>query len=394
MGGRWAGSARGLLRHLSFNLAGAQLGITITSLAIGVMARPAIAAVIEPVIEPVVGPTAVAAVSLGTAFVIATLVQMVVAELFPKGLAIAHPEETARILALPLTLYARVFGPFIRFLDGSANRVVRALGVEPSEELSQVRSLPELELLISAAASEGVLGGTASTLLTRSIRFAHKTAADALVPRVSVVAIGTDETVADLVERAMRTGFSRFPVFARDIDDIVGVARVKAAHTVPIERRVTTPVSDVMDAVQVVPETRDLEGVLADMKARHQHLMVVTDEYGGTAGIITLEDVVEEIVGEIDDEHDRPVFTSTRRGGDRRLSGSLHPDELEELTGLAIPDGEYETLAGFILDRLGHIPEIGERIEFDGRTIEVVAMDRRRITEVTVTPDESGTGPR
>lgn len=385
-GSRRARIGRGLLRHLSFHLAGAQLGITVTSLIIGVLARPAIAVVIEPAIEPIVGETAVQAVALAAAFVIATVVQMVASELFPKGLAIARPEATTRALAPALSLYGKLFGPFIRMLDGGANRVVRAMGIEPSEELSQVRSLPELELLISDAAAEGVLDGPASTLLNRSIRFGRKTAADALVPRVSLSALSTEDSVSVLVDRSLETGFSRFPVYGRDLDDVVGVAHVKVAHSVPRAARATTRVADVMDEIHAVPESRELEDVMVDMKRLHRHLMIVTDEYGGTAGIITLEDLLEEIVGEIDDEHDPAVPPPVARplAGELRISGGLHPDEVEEMVGVRVPDGGYETIAGFMLDRLGHIPVVGETVEFEDWTFEVAAMERRRITHVVI----------
>lgn len=405
-GNRRASLGRRLLRRLSFHLAGAQLGITVTSLAIGILARPVVAELIMPLVDPFVGETAIQAVALATAFVVATIVQMVLAELFPKGLAIAHPERTTRALAPALNAYGKIFGPFIRFLDGGANRVVRRLGLEPSEELSQVRSLSELELLIKASAEQGVLAGSASVLLKRSIRFGRKTAAEALVPRMSVEALATENTVADLVSRSLATGFSRFPVYGMDIDDIRGVVHVRAAHSIPSQLRSQTSIVDIMDEVPEVPETRELEDVLADMRRIHRHLMIVVDEYGGTAGIITLEDLLEEIVGEIDDEHDPDSDTAHDSENDReqvrdmanpsqieqlgicRLDGLLHPDEVEDRTGLRIPDGEYETLAGFILDRLGHLPAVGESVTYGGWRFEVAEIDRRRISQVDVSNEE------
>ncbi len=385
-GSRRARMVRGLLRRLSFHLSGAQLGITVTSLAIGFIAEPTIAAVIEPPLST--------GVALAVAFTVATVVQMVVGELVPKGVAIARPDGTSRFLAPFLRIYGLVFGPAIRVLDGSANWTVRQLGLEPREELFDVRSLPELELVIAASAEQGTLAGSASTLLTRSIRFGRKTAADALIPRTRLEAMASDETASALVERAAHTGHSRFPVYGADLDDIRGVVLVKSVHGVPRAQRDTTPVGDLMTEVLAVPETRELEDLLFDMRDRRQQLVVVIDEYGGTAGIVTLEDLVEEIVGEIDDEYDvrAPKLTGAPIVGTFVVDGALHPDEVEDATGFRPPEGEYETLAGFVLERLGHLPVAGEAVERDGWRLEVRRMDGRRIAEIAVEAPEHHPG--
>jgi CBS domain containing-hemolysin-like protein len=385
-GSRRARLVQSLLRHLSFQLAGAQLGITVTSLVIGLLAEPTVGRLIEPVVEPLVGERAARGVSLGLAFAIATVVQMIVAELIPKGLAIARPDRASRLLAPFMAVYGTLFGPIIRLLNGAADWTVRKLGMEPREELSNVHSLAEFELVVAASRDEGTLAGSASTLLTRSIRFGSKTAADALVPRPDVVTIGLDDSAADLVARSARTGFSRFPVTGADVDDVRGTVLVRAVHQVPYAQRAATPVSSLMDEAVVVPETRELEDVLFDMQQTRQHLVIVVDEYGGTAGILTLEDVVEEIVGEIDDEYDPRGPTLTQPADERRwlLAGGLHADEVFEACGFVLPDGDYETLAGFVLAELGRIPEGGESAEHDGWTFVVQAMDRRRIAEVEV----------
>jgi CBS domain containing-hemolysin-like protein len=385
-GSRRAKLVRSLLRRLSFQLAGAQLGITVTSLIVGLLAEPVIGQLLEPVLEPLVGERAVHGVSLALAFVIATVVQMVAAELVPKGLAIARPDRMSRVLAPFIAVYGTVFGPVIRLLNGAANWTVRRLGMEPREELSEVRTLSELELVITASGEEGTLAGSASTLLTRSIRFGSKTAADALVPRPDVVSIGLDESAADLVGLSARTGFSRFPVRGADIDDVRGTVHVRTVHALARAQRASTSIAALMEEPVVVPETRGLEDVLLDMQHSRQHLAIVVDEYGGTAGIVTLEDVVEEIVGEIDDEYDARRQTQVRLTGtgERVLAGGLHPDEVREACGFELPEGHYETLAGFVLDELGHIPIAGERFEHDGWAFEVRAMDRHRIAEIAV----------
>jgi CBS domain containing-hemolysin-like protein len=386
-GSRRARLVRTLLRRLSFELAGAQLGITVTSLLLGFLAEPVIARLIEPLLAPLIGEQLVRGVAIAIALVLATVLQMVLGELAPKTVAIAKPEVSALFLAPFLRVYGAVFGPIIRLLNWTANWTVRRMGIEPREELESVRSLPELARLLSASAEEGTIGDSASTLFARSVRFARKTAADALVPRVRVSALGVDDHATDLVEMAARTGFSRFPVYRVDLDDIVGVVLVKTVHTLALEARATTTIGEIMTDVVVVPETRSLQGLLADMQESRNHLAVVVDEHGGTAGIITLEDVVEEIVGEIDDEydpHEARLTALARTSGPWDLSGSLHPDEVFDLTGFEPPEGEYETLAGFVLDRLGRIPEMGDRFAFDRWQLEVVAMDGLRVATVRI----------
>ncbi len=391
-GSRRARMSRGLLRHLSFHLSGAQLGITVTSLLIGILAEPAVASLLEPVLEPIVGATAVRGVSLALAIFLATVVQMVVGELVPKGLAIARPERTTFLLAPAVRIYGLIFGPVIKFLNGAANRTVRLLGVEPKEELSQVGTLAELRVLVRNSNAEGTLADNASALLTRSIRFEGKTAGDVLVPRTAVKSLQSEGTVADLVALSVETGHSRFVVHGADLDDVVGVVHVRFAHTVPSAERATTPVTAVMQPVVAVPESRALDDILVDLRRARSHLAVVIDEYGGTAGIVTLEDVLEEIVGEIDDEHD-PLparLTRPRRTGEWVVPGTLHPDEVLDQTGFEVPEGEYETIAGFVLDRLGRIPDVGDSIEHEEWTVDVVAMDRRRVSEVRLRPRPRG----
>jgi CBS domain containing-hemolysin-like protein len=271
---------------------------------------------------------------------------------------------------------------------------VRRLGIEPQEELTSVRSLQELELLIRSSGEEGTLEPEALTLLTRSIRFGEKDAADALVPRRSVSSVPIDETVRDLAAKAVATGHSRFPVIGVDLDDVRGVVHVKDVYGVPFAARATTPVEAIMVPAFVVPETRDLAGLLVDLRRRGSHLAVVVDEHGGTAGIITLEDILEEIVGEIDDEHDRPAhrLTVVVRGGEWVLDGSLHSDEVFDACGFRMPEGEYETLAGFVLDRLGRIPEVGEELEHDGWHLRVAERDHLRVASVRLRHDP-GTTP-
>jgi CBS domain containing-hemolysin-like protein len=382
-GSRRAKLTSSALGRLSFQLSGAQLGITVTSLVVGFIAEPTIADALEPLIGGIVGEDAADGIAIAIALLLATLVSMVVGELIPKSIAIAKPRPTAYALAPAMVVISRILGPLITFLNGAANWTVRRLGMEPQEELTSVRSLQELELLIRSSGEEGTLEPEALTLLTRSIRFGEKDAADALVPRRAVTAVPLDETVQALAGRAIETGHSRFPVIGADLDDVRGVVHVKDVYRVPYAERADTPVEMIMAPAFVVPETRDLADLLVDLRGG-THLAIVVDEHGGTAGIITMEDILEEIVGEIDDEHDRPApkLTIVARAGEWLLDGALHPDEVFDACGFAVPDGDYETLAGFVLDQLGHIPDVGESFDHEGWHLEVAAVDKLRVATV------------
>ncbi|CAN5698382.1 hemolysin family protein [soil metagenome] len=382
-GAKQARTTEVVLRRLSYHLSGAQLGITVTSLVLGFVAEPTIATVLDPIISPVVGEGSSRGVSIALALALATVFQMVVGELIPKNVAIARPLGSALRLARPMELYSLVFGPVIRFLNGAANWTVRRLGIEPSEELASVRTLEELELLIRFSGEGGTLDAEAMELLTRSIRFGEKTAADALVPRVAVTSVGRDDTVADLVAVAVQSGFSRFPVCGTDLDDVLGVVHVKDVYGLAPAERATAPVASIMSDAFAVPETRELDSLLIDLRGVASHLAVVVDEYGGTAGIVTLEDILEEIVGEIDDEYDAPLTpVAVQRPGEFVLPASLHADEVRDAAGFEVPDGEYETLAGFVIDRLGRIPVVGDEIVHDGWRLNVAEMDRLRVATV------------
>lgn len=385
-GGRAARICEGLLRRLTHHLSGAQLGITATSLALGFIAEPTIARLIEPVLDGQLGTGGARGASILAALVLATVAQMLFGELVPKAVAIAKPLSTALVLAPPMRVYSGVFGPAIAVLDGAANRAVRRMGVEPTEELVTVRSLAELEILFQASAEEGILDSKASKLLRRSIRFGEKTAADVLVPRTALEAIQCEGSAADLVAAARRTGHSRFPVYGADLDDVRGVVHVNQVHRIPPDQRESTAVSELASEAVFVPETRDLDDLLVDIQRSRSHLVVAVDEYGGTAGIVTLEDLLEEIVGEIADEYDSPTtLTVVQQPGEWLLAGTLHPDEVTDACGFEIPEGAYETLAGFVLDRLGRIPEApGEAFQYEGWTFVVEELERLRVATVLV----------
>ena len=374
------------LRTLSFQLSGAQLGITVTSLLVGFISEPTIGEALAPLIGDIWPSVSALAVANVVALLLATIIQMVVGELIPKNYAIARPTELALLIATPFRFANSLFRPIIKFLNAAADWTVRLFGIQPREELQGVRSLQELKRLIYSSREGGVLPQEEFALLARSITFGDKTADDALIPRVSVVALKKDETIRGMRSIALASGHSRFPVCGDDLDDIAGVAHVKDAYRIPVEERDRAPVTSIMQEPLFAPESRPLNALLAEMRRERKHLAVILDEYGGTAGILTLEDLLEEIVGEIEDEHDPrpPLPITSPPEGIALVSGGLHPDELLEATGLEIPDGDYETLAGFLLSLFKRIPRQGDQVDYEGWEFKVIEMDRHRIVQVLI----------
>lgn len=377
-------------KRISFMLSGAQLGITVTSLVLGFIARPAIAGALEPVFEAVgVGADAVFGVSIIVAFILATIAQMVFGELAPKNLAIAKPEPVARAVAGSTLVFLKVAGPLIRLFDGAANRLLRLVGIEPVEELHGGVSTEELDLIVDSSAESGHLTYLQAGLLERAIDFAELEASDAMVAWNKVVTIDGAATASDLRD-AMASRRSRFPVV--DVDGKVqGIVHAKDLLGVPRTEYDGVIVSSLMHDVIAVPEAASLTVVLSELRTHSTEMALVIDEYGGPAGIITLEDVVEELVGEIEDEYD-PAETADRweaEPGVWTMSATSRPDEIERATGLELPDGEYDTVAGLVLDRLERLAEVGDSVVVDGVLIEVTAIDGYAIEEVRVRVDSA-----
>jgi CBS domain containing-hemolysin-like protein len=370
---------------LSFQLSGAQLGITITTLATGYLAEPSIAGLLEPALDKTGVSTGVASViSYVIALLLATTVSVVFGELVPKNLAITHALGTARAVAGVQTTFSTIFVWLITALNRSANWVVRRMGVEPAEELRSARSPEELGSLVRTSAEHGTLDQSTATLLDRSLRFGDLTAEELMTPRLRVEALATDATVRDLIEISLRTGFSRFPVYEGDVDDVRGVVHVKQVFGLSARSRAQTTVADLAMPVPIVPDTLPADALLERLRESGLQIAMVVDEYGGTAGVVTMEDLVEEIVGDVRDEHDRGEAPPVRPLGRNSwlVSGLLRDDEVAEATGFRMPEGEYETLAGLVLARLGRIPEVSDEVRIDGWRITVMKMDRHRIAEL------------
>jgi CBS domain containing-hemolysin-like protein len=374
-------------QSLSFQLSGAQVGITITTLTMGYLAEPIISGWIRPLLDVLGMPEGAALpVSLVLALILANVISMLFGELVPKNLAISKPMETARAVAGSQLRFSSTLRWFINALNSWANWLVRRLGVEPADELASARSPQELGSLVRTSAARGTIDPGTATLLDRSLRFGDRSADELMTPRVQVESLPTDATVLVLIDLARRTGYSRFPVYEGDLDDVRGVVHVKQSFSVPVDKRAATRISELMQPVQTVPESLDGDTLLDRLRESGLQMAVVVDEYGGTAGLVTLEDLVEEIVGDVRDEHDRGEVSPVRPLGrdSWMVSGLLREDELADAIGFHMPSGDYETLAGLVLALLGRIPEVNDQVQVDGWRITVMAMDRHRVAELRV----------
>lgn len=382
----------GALKLTSTHLSSAQLGITLTTLLTGYMWEPAVSSLLNAPLSDFGWPeAAVTSVASIVAILLATLLSMIVGELVPKNFALALPLHTAK-LVLPFQVsFTWLFRPTVKLLNNSANMILRMFGIEPKEELSSARTAEELRSLVRRSATEGTLDLDTATLLSRTLVFAGHDASDAMTPRPRVASVDKSDTADAVIALARTTGFSRFPVIDDSIDEVVGLVHVKNAVAVPLDRRAEVPVSALTSDALSVPETMKLDALLGELRGRGFQMAIVLDEYGGTAGVVTLEDLVEELVGEVADEHDRSRadVVSSRNGV--TFPGMLRPDELLDRAGVTIPEeGPYETVAGFIMNELGRIPVVGDTVTLPSGVFRVERLDGRRIDRVRFTPELGG----
>ena len=348
------------LKQTSTHLSSAQLGITLTTLLTGYTMEPAISRLLTPVLvswglaEGFAGPLSSVIAMTG-----ATILSMIIGELVPKNLALAKPLGTAIGVTPFQRAFTAVFKPAVLALNGSANGILRSIGLEPKEELSGARTAEELSTLVRRSAMEGALDAGAASLLSRTLRFSELTAGDVMTPRPRVDAIERSDSVADLVALAHRTGLSRFPVIDGDLDDVIGIAHIKQAISVPRERRADVPVAAIAEEPHRVPESVHLDALLSDLKERGYQLAIVVDE------------------------HDRMHVDVIQGPGWVTFPGELRPDELRERARIEIPeDGPYETVGGFIMAELGELPKIGDTVEIASGTLRVERIDGRRVDRV------------
>lgn len=391
------------LTKTSTNLSGAQLGITVSSLVAGFLTGPSVGVLLREGFGLTgLGDGMVTAISTTGAFILVTFTQMVFGELVPKNWAIAQPMRVADLVVRPQNVFMFLFGWLVKILNGSANRILRWLGFTPEEEVASARTAEELLAVVSRSGDEGTLVASTAELVARSIEFGDRTAADVMTPRPRVRFI-EDETVAQALDAVAETGHARFPIFSDNVDDVTGVIHYNRLLGVPYDERATTPAASVAEPVHVVSESMTLDPLMRELRETPTQLAVVVDEYGGTAGIVTLEDLVEEIVGEIDDEQDGGVRLHHRIDDSTMLiSGLMRPDELGDLIDLDLPEGEEsDTIGGLITEKLDRMPHVGDVVRVDALDhvnrdeddlpttaeveLRVQKMARRRVGRVRVT---------
>ncbi|WP_285725352.1 hemolysin family protein [Psychromicrobium xiongbiense] len=385
------------LKSLSTQLSSCQLGITLTTLLTGFVMEPSLGVLLAAPLSALGLESGTASVvSWILAMLVATVLSMVLGELVPKNMAISISFAVGKFVARPQLVFTAIFRPAILLLNGFANRVLHLWGLEAKEEISGARSPAELASLVRRSAELGTLDAGTANFVERSLSFSGRTAADVMTPRIRVEMLDIDAPLDDVIDAARRTGYSRFPLYEDSVDDIVAVVHVKRAVAVPADRRAGLQAGTIKEDVLRVPETIHLDSLLTELRAGNLQLAVVLDEYGGTAGVVTLEDLVEEIVGEVSDEHDsaRPGVVHSA-DGQWHFPGLLRPDELaSQVPGLTVPDeASYETVGGFMMAELGRIPLPGDTVYIEGGTLTVERMDGRRVDRIVFRPEESAEEP-
>lgn len=375
------------LKELSFMLAAAQLGITMASLGLGAVAEPAVADVIESAVVSIaeIPPTLLHSISFVAALTIVVFFHMVIGEMAPKNIAIAEPERSALWLAVPFRLYANLFRPFIVLLNALANAGVRLFRIEPQDERTDVHTATEIGAMIAQSARGGLLGGYQHRLLSGAIGFGERDAASIMVARTEMVAMPSTATPEELERRIVDSGHSRIPVYGENLDNVLGFFHSKDLLKIDPSQRQKPLARRWIRQMLITPESRPLHPLLFDMRRQRQHFALVVDEHGGTAGIVALEDLLEELVGEIRDEYDYAEAGVQQLGEDRYLvPGNFPIYEAEHRLGVELPSGEYETVAGFLMDRLGRIPRRRDTVAHDGWNLRVRTMHRRRVVQVLI----------
>ncbi len=379
------------LRSLSTQLSGAQIGITITNLAIGFLAEPAVAELLRgPLHNAGLSDTLVTTASITLAISIATIVTMLVGELIPKNLAITHPVQTAKAVQGFQRSFTKLMHYPIVVMNGTANIIIRRFNIEPQEELASARSVEELLAVVKHSARRGTLAKDTALLLERSLAFSERRASDVMTPRVRLEVVSAGDPVSAVIEAVKKSGFSRFPVIDKEIDNIVGVVTVRDAVGVEFSRRKKALISSVMQPALFVPSSMELDDLIEKMREASTEAVIAMDEFGGVDGMVTLEDLVEELVGEVKDEHDeRGIAIKKLDSKTWSVSGLLRSDEVGQVINLILPvDSEFETIGGLVLDLLEEVPSVGDSVTVSALShsgqkcqvkLSVLAMDGRRI---------------
>lgn len=381
------------IRELNFMLAGVQLGITMASLGLGYVGEPAVAHLLENAVGQFVElPSGLLhALSLIVALTIVVFLHMVIGEMAPKNMAISDPEKAAVRLAVPLRLYANAFRPFINLLNALSTWVTTRFGVEPTKERLSVFTVEEIGAMVRTSARGGTIDRFEERLLSGAVELGERDAGAAMLPRTELSALPYTATPEEIEAMVVESGHSRIPIYQDDLDNILGFFHAKDLLQIPPEMRDRPIPRRLVRQMLVVPESRKLRPLLIDMRRQRIHVALVLDEHGGTAGIVTLEDLIEELVGEIRDEHDVSELGVQKLGEGRYLvPGGLRIDEAESLLEVELPEGEYETIAGFLMATLGRIPKRRDVVEHNGWRLRVRSMHRRRVVQVLIEPVAAG----
>ncbi len=388
---RFALAASGNLARV---LPASQLGITLASLGLGWTAEAALGRSFGAFFATLPFPIEESLrVSIGAivALLLATYLQVVFGELAPRAATLNHPEQIAKWLAPPLLVFAWLTKPFTFILSFSAGSVLRLFGQSPNVQHEPVHSPDELRMLVEQSEEQGALETTDAEMLGKVFAFSEKKARDVMTPRTDIVAMTADASLDDALEVVEEAGFSRYPVYAESIDNIIGMVHVKDLLGILREKLDEFTVRDIMREVHVVPGSREVEEVLADFKKRKEHLAIVLDEYGGTAGLVTMEDLLEEIVGEIFDEYDEHLDAQAALspGGETLVPGATNVREINETYELKVPEEDYTTVGGYVFGVLGRLPVVGDRVTGGGATFIVRAMDGRRIETLAMEKEKN-----
>jgi len=379
--------ARGLENPDRF-IAATQLGITLASLGLGWIGEPALAGLIEPLVQlfPAEFATTISrTISAVIAFAMITFLHVVVGELMPKSIALQNPERTSLTVGRPLSWTVALFKPMIWVLNGTGNALLRLIGVRPAEGHELVHSVAELKMIVADSAEVGVVAASEHEMLHAVFDFGETLVRQVMSPRTEVISVAADTQLEQILEIAASTGFSKLPVYEGDLDRVIGIVHLKdLVESIQVNGAATA--RELMRETVFIPEAARVDTLLQIFRARHRHLAIVLDEYGGTAGVATLEDLLEEIFGEVSDPFDRDVEIQSMPDGSTLVNGLTTIADVNEHFGLELSDPHYDTIAGFILGQLGRLAELGDNVDVDGARLRVVAMDGRRVSRVWVFP--------
>jgi len=369
-------------------IAAMQLGVTITSLAIGAVGEPVFARIFEPIPATIV--------SFGLAFLVITYLHVVIGELVPKGIALGSAETTALVVSRPVGWFFVLMRPLIWVLERSSDGVLRLLGLESvGEERGTALSEAELKMLLDRSTQSGELEQQEQEMLYKVFDFADKEVSEVMVPRPDVVALSIDLPPEECLAAVIDSPYTRYPVYRETLDNVVGILHVRDLFSALVDRGIANvAVEEIVRDAYIVPETKDLAAMLTEFRRTNQHMAIVVDEYGAMQGIVTLEDLLEEIVGEIEDEFDLPDESIERMDDDTiRIAGTFPIDDFNEQFRTDLTDEDYHTVGGFVFGLLGRAPEQGDSIDFDGMRFDVLEVEGSRILKLAVTFQDRR-GPR